>query len=211
MFIFSASDFDFMFTTGRTSDFVITRDLPKDLNAFTLSVWVRTTDRTSNERTILSYATSTSDNSLLIMNTGSQLGLHINGESKLTGLPTVRDGKWHNIVITWRSSDGFWQEYFDGKRVKQSSGFKRGSVISKSGAFVLGQDQDEVGGDFEGHQAWIGLISKLNMWDYVLSAQQIANLYKEPGLLGNTLKWDYSWIAGVRGKTRILRPSSCCE
>lgn len=50
-----------------------------------------------------------------------------------------------------------------------------GSVICLGGgALVLGQDQDQRGEGFNPVESFVGSLSQLNIWDYVLSPQQVA-------------------------------------
>lgn len=51
---------------------------------------------------------------------------------------------------------------------------------------ILGQDQDSFGGGFEAVQSFVGEISDVNMWDYVLSPETMKALsYGYPSIPGN--------------------------
>lgn len=41
------------------------------------------------------------------------------------------------------------------------------------GALVLGQEQDQRGEGFNPAESFVGSISQLNIWDYILSPEQV--------------------------------------
>ena len=45
-----------------------------------------------------------------------------------------------------------------------------------SGVWVIGQEQDEVGGGFDAPQAFNGELTEVNVWDRVLSTAEITKL-----------------------------------
>lgn len=55
--------------------------------------------------------------------------LYVNGKEKITDCPSVNDDRWHHIAITWRSSDGAWKVYIDGKLSDGGVGLSVGSPI----------------------------------------------------------------------------------
>ena len=74
----------------------------------------------------------------------------------------------------------------------------------------MGQDQDSLAGGFNNGQSFQGLLTNLNVWDYVLCPDDITRISKaclseEPGTV-------YKWSDlkhGVKGKPRVLVPSPC--
>lgn len=68
---------------------------------------------------------------------------------------------------------------------------------------IIGQDQDLYGGGFEARQSFVGMISDIHMWDYVLSFDEIGKYMNDFHFTpGNVLNWkslDYS----VHGNARI--------
>lgn len=48
--------------------------------------------------------------------------------------------------------------------VSSGSGMAKGGVINSGGTTVIAQDQDEVGGDFELDQAFVGEVTEVNVW-----------------------------------------------
>lgn len=72
---------------------------------------------------------------------------------------------------------------------------------------MLGQDQDSVGGSFEANQSFIGEMTGVNIWDHVISDQEIMRM-SNACLTGegNVFKWrDFKTRA--RGSVKIIKPS----
>ena len=55
--------------------------------------------------------------------------LYVNGKEKITDCPSVNDGNWHHIAITWTSTDGAWKVYIDGNLSDGGMGLSVGSRI----------------------------------------------------------------------------------
>ena len=64
------------------------------------------------------------------------------------------------------------------------------------GAAYLGQDQDSVGGGFNGKQSWSGEITQFNIWDFALEDYSIENAAEcRSDILGNVMRWDQEfWV-----------------
>ncbi|NWR53120.1 AGRD2 protein, partial [Regulus satrapa] len=94
-------------------------------------------------------------------------------------LPVFRaDGQWHHFCVTWQQENGTWAIYADGKRRASASGLcsvgpSAPQAISGQGTFIIGQDQDSLGGAFRAKESFSGNITDLHIWQKVLSAEQI--------------------------------------
>ncbi|KAE8288761.1 Jeltraxin Egg jelly pentraxin Precursor [Larimichthys crocea] len=96
---------------------------------------------------------------------------------------------WHSICSTWNASSGLAQLWIDGKpssrKLIPSKTNINGPII-----IVLGQDQDSYGGGFDINQSFVGMMSDVHMWDYVLHSCDIQDYAGDPNLLpGNVLNW----------------------
>ncbi|XP_078698216.1 oncoprotein-induced transcript 3 protein-like isoform X2 [Branchiostoma floridae x Branchiostoma belcheri] len=159
--------------------------LSGDLTSFTLCVHMRSNMASSNQISLVSYAVSGHHNELLLFVQG---GFHLYIQSNIRMAdPPVWDGEWHTVCTTWRSSDGAWQLYVDGDLTASGSGFRVGGRVRRGGTWILGQDQDRVGGGFEASQSFIGKMSEVNLWDRVLSPAEIA---ADCSYHGNVIDWD---------------------
>ncbi|GAA6227077.1 C-reactive protein-like isoform X1 [Lates japonicus] len=96
---------------------------------------------------------------------------------------------WHSICTTWDSASGLVQLWFDGqpsiRKFITSRSNIRGSLI-----IILGQEQDSHGGGFDIKQSFVGMMTDVHMWDYVLSPCEIHNYVDELNFTpGNVLNW----------------------
>ncbi|NWX06520.1 AGRD2 protein, partial [Caloenas nicobarica] len=94
-------------------------------------------------------------------------------------LPMFRaDRQWHHFCVTWQQENGTWAIYADGKRRASASGLcaagpSAPQAIYGQGTFIIGQDQDSLGGTFKEKESFSGNITDLHIWQKVLSAEQI--------------------------------------
>ncbi|NXH35033.1 AGRD2 protein, partial [Myiagra hebetior] len=94
-------------------------------------------------------------------------------------LPVFRaDGQWHHFCVTWQQENGTWAIYADGKRRASASGLcsvglSAPQAIFGQGTFIIGQDQDSLGGTFRAKESFSGNITDLHIWQKVLGAEQI--------------------------------------
>ncbi|XP_071430628.1 adhesion G protein-coupled receptor D2 isoform X2 [Pithys albifrons albifrons] len=94
-------------------------------------------------------------------------------------LPVFRaDGQWHHFCVTWQQENGTWAIYADGKRRASASGLcapgpSAPQAIYGQGTFIIGQDQDSLGGTFKAKESFSGNITDLHIWQKVLSMEQI--------------------------------------
>ncbi|NWI06400.1 AGRD2 protein, partial [Tichodroma muraria] len=94
-------------------------------------------------------------------------------------LPVFRaDGQWHHFCVTWQQENGTWAIYADGTRRASASGLcsvgpSAPQAIFGQGTFIIGQDQDSLGGTFRAKESFSGNITDLHIWQKVLSTEQI--------------------------------------
>ncbi|XP_035667495.1 neurogenic locus notch homolog protein 1-like isoform X2 [Branchiostoma floridae] len=174
--------------------------LSEDLTSFTLCVHMRSNMSSSNQISLVSYAVEEHHNELLLFVNGG-FKLYIQSHTHMAD-PAIWDNEWHTVCTTWRSSDGAWQLYADGVLAASGSGFNVGGRVRRGGTWILGQDQDVVGGGFKAEQAFIGELSEVNLWDRVLSPEEIgADWAAFCNYHGNVIDWDTTRIA-IFGETR---------
>ncbi|XP_067116742.1 LOW QUALITY PROTEIN: C-reactive protein-like [Osmerus mordax] len=96
---------------------------------------------------------------------------------------------WSSTCGTWDSASGLGQLWVNGKASTRRQSYS-GAGLDGSPVILLGQEQDSYGGGFSKEQAFVGSISDVHMWDYVLSPCEIrrftADLNYTPG---NVLNW----------------------
>ncbi len=143
----------------------------------TAEFWMKSSD-TVNRGTPISYAASSSDNEFLIYNYQG-FRIYRGSNYKITGV-SANDGSWHHIVVTWRGSDGQIKVYKDGVQV-YSGTLASGTTITDGGSFVIAQEQDSVGNDFESTQAFKGIMDEVRIYNRSLTQEEISDLYDNRG------------------------------
>ncbi|NWJ07119.1 PTX4 protein, partial [Crypturellus undulatus] len=155
------------------------------LRALSLCTWVSTPAPYLG--TLLSYATEDNDNKLVVhgWDRGLPGSMHfVIGDPEFRELPVTRllDGKWHHLCLTWSSEQGKFRFYVDRRVLAAGSGFQEGYEIPAGGSLVLGQEQDELGGDFDPSEAFVGRLAGLALWSRALTPGEVASLATGQGL-----------------------------
>ncbi|XP_019747693.1 serum amyloid P-component-like [Hippocampus comes] len=114
---------------------------------------------------------------------------------------------WHTMCTTWDSEDGLAQLWMDGKSTDKKF-IHSGQPISGKPSTVLGQEQDSYGGGFDASQSFVGMISRLHMWDRVLSPQEIQQ-YQDDSCFtpGNVFNWralDYEVVGNILVEQEVM-------
>lgn len=164
------------------------------------------TDLTRNYA-LFSLSTSTHFNDFVVFKTNSDdvITIHVrDGGTDFLSL-SFPPNTWHSMCATWRSETGIAQLWVDGKPTIKRF-IHAGQPISGPFSIILGQEQDTYGGGFDATQSFIGMISKVYMWDYVLSASEIQNYVDGNSFTrGNVLNWralDYE----IKGQVLVEEP-----
>ncbi|XP_078596756.1 C-type mannose receptor 2-like [Branchiostoma floridae x Branchiostoma japonicum] len=163
------------------------------------------------QTSLVSYAVGGGEhaNELLLFNDVDNGGFQLWVRNVLAGtvdLP-VWDGAWHEICATWRSSGGHWQIFSDGALRASGSGLNMGGTVRRGGTWILGQDQDTVGGAFVESQAFSGELSQVNLWDRALSSDEIGTDWSVfCKHHGNVIDWATANIniSGLAGSDQYL-------
>ncbi|XP_072103231.1 C-reactive protein-like [Mobula birostris] len=158
-----------------------------ELTAFT--VCLRAASELTRGYSLFSYATSRSANELMIWyKANGRIALHLYTNIAEFSLPKM-DALLRHICVTWESKEGLITIWVNGKRSLQKIG-RKGWVVKGSGQFILGQEQDSVGGGFVRSESFVGEITDVNMWDSVLDASEI-QIANEGWLCtgGNIINW----------------------
>ncbi|XP_066469621.1 sushi, von Willebrand factor type A, EGF and pentraxin domain-containing protein 1 isoform X2 [Tiliqua scincoides] len=206
-----SSGFNLDFEVSGIYGYVLLDGVLPSLNEITCAFWMKSTD-TTNYGTPISYAVEKgSDNAFLLTDYNGWV-LYVNGKESITDCPSVNDGTWHHIAVTWTAVNGAWRVYIDGKLSDGGSGLSVGTEIPGGGALVLGQEQDQRGEGFNPAESFVGSISQLNIWDYILSPEQVKSLAiscPEELQKGNVLAWP-DFLPGVVGRVKIDPKSIFC-
>ncbi|XP_062376109.1 C-reactive protein-like [Sardina pilchardus] len=190
-----------MFTFPVESKVARARLLPSGNNFTSATVCLRFfTDLTRNYA-IFSTASTVNSNDFLIFKNADKGSFLVNIRSQsstFNGLPD-EPNTWYSICSTWDSNSGLVQVWINGNPSTRKIGFK-GNLVGELN-IVLGQEQDSVDGGFNAKQSFVGMITDVHMWDYVLSAceiQRFANdLNFTPGDVINWRALDFTIVGDV--------------
>ncbi|KAL7873946.1 hypothetical protein SRHO_G00049160 [Serrasalmus rhombeus] len=96
-----------------------------------------------------------------------------------------------DLCITWESRTGLTAFWVDGRRSTLQV-YRKKHKVQSGGAVILGQDPDSFVGSFDINQSFVGEISDVNMWDYLLTDDQIKNFNEKVwvGPAPNVLNWN---------------------
>ncbi|XP_065668355.1 sushi, von Willebrand factor type A, EGF and pentraxin domain-containing protein 1 isoform X2 [Hydra vulgaris] len=187
----TASNFDLLF--DRTVQGYAKSTISELIDEFTVAFWLKTSPTEIESGTVLSYAIGDGDSvvdNALVLGNMNHVMLNIMGEEAPTNI-SVADGSWHHVAIVWSSKSGKYQTFKDGIKIAEDINFQKGKAIPAGGVFILGQEQDEVGRNFSASEAFDGHLSQLNMWNYVMTENEILEMssYRCDMLFGNIIAW----------------------
>merc|ERR1712212_1363549 len=127
---------------------------------------------------------------LLTYDTRQSYRLHVRNTQVdvLAGLPD-KSNEWISVCWTWDASTGLTVLWVNGKRSAHYI-LSPGSAVPKDVSVVLGQEQDDFGGGFDAQQSFVGDITDVHFWDYVIDPCNIKlymdRIYITPG---NVISW----------------------
>ncbi|KAG8199879.1 hypothetical protein JTE90_015870 [Oedothorax gibbosus] len=185
------------------------------LYGITVSFFMRTSYQSSKTQpTVISYSYYDKekevviDNGLTLFNLNN-LVLYLHGQMLHTGHIANRDSNWHHYAVTWERNEGKWSVFVDGKSISSGRDLGTDDFIWP-GVFIIGQEQDTLGGGFSGPEAFAGDISEFNVWDYALSAEEISSSLSHCGKAGNLIPW-YIAQRHVHGSVSVLSDIDLCK
>ncbi|KAM3842370.1 jeltraxin-like, partial [Diretmus argenteus] len=142
--------------------------------------------------TLFSLAMASSANDFLISpqeQSNNTINLFVRDQGLVIRGQEYKLNTWNSLCATWDSEYGLGQLWLNG----QSSSIKlirSGSNITGRPIITLGQEQDSYGGGFDANQSFIGMITDVHMWNYVLSPCEIWRYMDELNFTpGNVLNW----------------------
>ena len=108
--------------------------------------------------------------------------------------------------------DGHFRVYKDNVVSDEEFGVRTGQNIIKGGRWVLGQDQDRVGGGFEIEDSFQGEMSEVNVWGRVITREEITRFSFDchRRMDGDMKSWS-QFKTGLRGNVRVVQRPSCTE
>ncbi|XP_052452211.1 pentraxin fusion protein-like [Carassius gibelio] len=183
-----------LFPTKTNSSFVkLTPEKPLSLSAFTLCMRVALELQDKRQIILFTYRTTEFDELNVWRERDGRTALRIqsSGVSAFFHLPPLSTFQTH-LCVTWSSASGLTAFWVDGRRSLFQI-YRKGYSIRTGGTVILGQDADKYLSGFDAEQSFVGEISDVQMWDYVLPGSQIKAVYsnQEPYVpKGNVFDWN---------------------
>ncbi|KAM9317719.1 pentraxin-related protein PTX3 [Pholidichthys leucotaenia] len=186
----------------------VTPDVPLSLSSFTACMWMKPT-AVSNKTVLLSYGSRRNPYEIqLLLSQNSAALFTVGGEAHLVEARGVASpGRWIHLCGAWSSEQGLATLWAGGKKVASTPGVAEGHVLPSGGSLQLGQEKNGCcpmtlssgsgvagfEGGFDSKLAFAGKMTGVNMWDRVLSEQEISQLAMSEGQScnqrGNVVAW----------------------
>ncbi|XP_077384335.1 neuronal pentraxin-2 [Festucalex cinctus] len=167
----------------------ITRTLPREIFALTLCLRLKAGAGPAMG-TPFSYSAPGQANEVVLIEWGGN-PVELLIDDQAVSLPvTLIDGKWHHVCVTWSTRDGHWEAYQDGHLRGSGEDLAPWHPLRAGGVFVLGQEQDTLGGRFDATQSFVGELADVQMWSSVLTGIDIQGLAScNSHLAGDVISW----------------------
>ncbi|XP_040210448.1 pentraxin fusion protein-like [Rana temporaria] len=180
-----------MFLEEGVQDYAILHpSVPIDVTEFTLCLRVSTELSVRREIALFSYHNDR-DELNVWREVGGRLSLYL-GSSELAAKFALRAFSTFgtHICVTWESSSGLTTFWFNGKS-SASKIYRKGHRVLPGGRVILGQDQDKFGSGFNAKQSFVGEMSDVHLWNYVLPPRAIKEVCEgKSKSLGNIINWN---------------------
>ncbi|KAM6909652.1 neuronal pentraxin-2 [Xenentodon cancila] len=180
----------------------VKKTLLQEIFALTLCLWMKV-GMGPGLGTPFSYSAPGQSNELVLIEWGSN-PIELLIDDKAVPLPlSLSDGKWHHVCVTWTTRDGQWEAYQDGVQRGSGTNLSPWHSIKPGGVFILGQEQDTLGGRFDATQSYVGEMSDLHMWSHILSPSDIYSVAScGSHLRGDVIAWSETDIELHGGVTK---------
>ena len=148
------------------------------LDDFSVSFWVNTSVDKDQQEIFHALGDDEDDDQLEVyLKDEDEVYIKVNDNSEiLTSNIELTNGLWHHIVLTRTGEDVCL--FVDGNEQDCDDGVNSGVLsVTNSNAIVIGQEQDEFGGDFSDVQGFEGKLDEFQIYDAVLNSDRIANIF----------------------------------
>lgn len=184
----------------------VTPDLPLSLSSFTVCLWAKPSSL-SNRTVLFSYGTQQNPYQIQLLLSRTSALFTVAGEAHLVQARGVLQGAgapgWVHLCGAWSSERGLASLWADGRMAASTPGVAEGQVLLAGGSLTLGQERRAGGGlrsvvpGFENHfdakTAFAGKMTGVNMWDRVLTEEEIFQQALQEGegcqQRGNVVTW----------------------
>ncbi|EPY78353.1 pentraxin-related protein PTX3 precursor [Camelus ferus] len=171
---------------------------PMKLDAFSACIWVKATD-VLNKTILFSYGTKRNPYEIQLYLTYQSIVLVVGGEeNRLVADTVISLGTWTHLCSTWNSEKGRMSFWVNGELVATTVNMATGHVVPEGGILQIGQEKNGccVGGGFDETLAFSGRLTGFNIWNHVLSNEEIRKTGGEESchIRGNVVGWGVTEI-----------------
>uniref|UniRef100_A0A3B4AR80 Pentraxin (PTX) domain-containing protein n=1 Tax=Periophthalmus magnuspinnatus TaxID=409849 RepID=A0A3B4AR80_9GOBI len=183
-------------------------EIPLSLSSFTACLWVKP-NAVSNKTVLLSYGNRRNPYEIELLLSHDAAQLTVGGEAHLVEASGVLKpggtSQWIHLCGAWSSEQGKASLWVNGQRAVVIPGVAEGHVIPQGGSLQLGQERNGCCGGrgvpgfeegFDHKLAFAGKMTGVNIWDRVLSEEEITQLgqldNQSCGHRGNVVAWGVS-------------------
>ncbi|XP_036405081.1 serum amyloid P-component-like [Megalops cyprinoides] len=155
-----------------------------------ISVCLRFISDVSRHYALFSVATPSNQNAFLLWRQAPGLPkILLNDKGDPFTKLLMEEGAWNSICATWDSVTGLGQVWLNGKPSPRKH-VHPGAAVEGQPIIILGQDQDSHGGNFDAEQSFVGELTDVHMWNYVLPSDEIQNFMTGQNFKsGNAVSW----------------------
>ncbi|KAM6305014.1 pentraxin-related protein PTX3 [Aegotheles albertisi] len=177
------------------------------LRSFTACIWIKVTEAL-DKTIVFSYGTKFNPYEIQLYLSRDSAVLVVGGDQhKLATKNAVVPGKWIHLCGTWSSENGSAALWVKGELAVTALDIASAHTIPDGGILQIGQEKNGccVGGGFDEALAFSGKLTGFNMWDRVLSAQEIAAQSGEDAcsLRGSVVGWGVTEVLPYGGAQYI--------
>ncbi|XP_055019820.1 serum amyloid P-component-like, partial [Boleophthalmus pectinirostris] len=141
--------------------------------------------------------------------TNKEVEIHLKEQKAEYRFLDYKPNQWHSLCTTWDMGSGLVQVWFNGMPLARK--FVKQANMTGEPIIILGQEQDSHGGGFDINQSFVGMMTDVHMWDYVLSSCEIQKYMAELSFTpGNVLNWaalDFQ----INGRVLIENKQMYCQ
>ncbi|XP_052497442.1 pentraxin-related protein PTX3 [Budorcas taxicolor] len=169
---------------------------PMKLESFSACIWVKATE-VLNKTVLFSYGTKRNPYEIQLYLSYRSIMLVVGGEeNRLVADAVISPGTWTHLCSTWDSKKGHMALWVNGDLVATAVDMATGHVVPEGGILQIGQEKNGVGGGFDETLAFSGRLTGFNIWDGVLSNEEIrgAGGAESCHIRGNVVGWGVTEI-----------------
>ncbi|CAL8352311.1 unnamed protein product [Boreogadus saida] len=178
----------FSFSKETKTDYV--KLIPTNEMLTAITVCLRSFTDLKRGHGLFSMSTTSSSNAFLIFkeDTENRFQLIVKDSSASLFEQEYKLNTWHSVCATWDGKTGVVQLWLDGRPSARK--YCTDGTQSSNSLIMIGQEQDSHGGRFDIKQSFVGMMTDVHMWNFVLSPCEIQRYVEDVNYSpGNVINW----------------------